>query len=143
MKNKLISIACVSLLTLGFAQVSSADDHKHGKKNRNTKCSNATLKGSYLYASSGIDVDGHPISDAGLAKYDGNGHISDQTSTNEIPVITTYTGTYTINDDCTGTVVYDDNTHYTIFTGPTGDILSFIQTDAGAKIAGEQKRVAP
>jgi hypothetical protein len=142
MKSKLISIACVLLLTIGYAQVSSADDHNHGKKNRNKNCSLATLKGSYLYASSGTDLDGLVISDAGLAKYDGKGNISDNTSTDKTPLITTYNGTYTINDDCTGTVVYDDNTHYTIFTGPTGDILTFIQTDANAKISGEQKRVA-
>ena len=141
MKNKLLAIAYVSLLSVGYVQVSSADGH-HGKNS----CSLKTLKGSYLYASSGTSsLSGSIVdySDAGIATYDGNGNFSDSVSVNGDPSITNYIGTYTLNSNCTGTLNYSiDNTHYNIFISPDGNTLKFVQTDAGTNISGEEKRVA-
>lgn len=141
MKNKLLTIAYVSLLSVGYVQVTSADV-QHGK---NT-CSLKTLKGSYMYASSGTSSLSGAIvdySDAGIATYDGHGNFTDSVSVNGDPTVSNYIGTYTVNRNCTGTLTYTtDDTHYNIFVSPDGSILNFVQTDAGTNISGEEKRVA-
>jgi hypothetical protein len=154
MKNKLISIACASLLSLAFVQTSSADDHSknhQGKQNLRKVCSLRTLKGRYLFSASGKDAAGTDFSFAGSERFDGNGNITTKQSVNQ-PVnqsvngssgFILITGTYTLNSDCTGSSSYIDNTHYNLFVSPDGSIFNYIQTDPGAIISGEEKRIAP
>jgi hypothetical protein len=68
------------------------------------KCSARTLKGNYGIKFEGRKVDGTPLTSVSLIRFDGNG----QFTTEEIgrfngePVQRTFTGPYTVNDDCTG-----------------------------------------
>lgn len=145
MKNKLISIACASLLSLATVQVSSADDYtqnSQGKKKLSKVCSLSTLKGRYLFSASGKDA-GNDFSFAGSEQFDGNGTITTKQSVNGSSAIIHITGTYTLDSDCTGSSSYSDNTHYNLFVSPDGSIFNYIQTDPGAIIAGEEKRIAP
>ena len=67
-------------------------------------CSNATLKGTYESLLSGI-VNGVPFSALDLVMADGNGNItaSGTIVDNGTVIPTTFTATYTVNSDCTGT----------------------------------------
>ena len=150
MKNKLISIACASLLSLAYVQTSSADDHSknhQGKQNLRKVCSLRTLKGRYLFSASGKDAAGTDFSFAGSERFDGNGNITTKQSVNQSvngsSGFILITGTYTLNSDCTGSSSYSDNTHYNLFVSPDGSIFNYIQTDTGAIISGEEKRIAP
>ena len=145
MKNKLISIACASLLSLAYVQVSSAEDRSQnhqGKQNLRKVCSLRTLKGSYLFSASGKDR-GTDFSFAGSERFDGNGTITTKQSVNGSSDIIRITGTYNIASDCTGSSTYSDDTHYNLFVSPDGSIFNYIQTDTGAIISGEEKRIAP
>lgn len=83
------------------------------------KCSNASLKGTYGYSSQGfvevtrdISPAGFvPFSQTGLIVYDGQGNIPSGTFTFSTTTANggssrgTFTGTYSVNPDCSGTVV--------------------------------------
>jgi hypothetical protein len=72
-------------------------------------CSNATLRGSYAFRVDGLNVSNPylplgPFAAVGKNTYDGNGHMTGTIviSANGSVIPTTYTGTYTVNGDCTG-----------------------------------------
>jgi hypothetical protein len=145
MKNKLISIACSSLLSLAYVQVSSAEDryqNHQGKQNLRKVCSLRTLKGRYLFSASG-KYKSNDFSFAGSERFDGNGTITTKQSVNDRSDIIRITGTYNIASDCTGSSSYSDGTHYNLFVSPDGSIFNYIQTDPSAIISGEEKRIAP
>ena len=66
------------------------------------RCSNASLHGSYAFQ---VDGNGNgPFAAVGRNTYDGKGVIGGAivVSLNGAIISDTYTGTYTVNDDCTG-----------------------------------------
>jgi hypothetical protein len=117
--------------------------------NLHAKCSNATLKGTYVYSSQGFTEVTPGISPAGfvpwaqtgLIVFDGKGNVTSGTFT--VATTTpaggtqrgTFTGTYSVNGDCTGTSLTDlgDGTvfHFDlVIQGPSR--YTAINTDPGA-----------
>jgi hypothetical protein len=98
------------------------------------KCSEATLKGTYLFAQNGVEIKGdeqRPVAIAGYEVFDGNGKVKGVDSSNfngEITRNERFSGTYTVNADCTGTATYSDGTRYDQFIAPDGSILTFVLT---------------
>ena len=89
-------ISLVSLLALGLVSRVQAE-----------RCSNASFKGSYG-ASCGGFVGDSPLAVIGVLTADGKGNISGVETLSVNGVITsgvTLTGTYTVNADCTGSIV--------------------------------------
>ena len=84
-------------------------------------CSNASLNGTYAYSGQGFgevtpDISSAgfaPFAQTGLAVLDGKGHITSATLTYSTTTANggsfrgTFTGTYTVNDDCSGTATTD------------------------------------
>jgi hypothetical protein len=84
-------------------------------------CSNASLNGTYAYSGQGFgevtaDISSAgfaPFAQTGLAVLDGKGHITSGTLTYSTTTANggnfrgTFTGTYTVNDDCSGTATTD------------------------------------
>jgi hypothetical protein len=74
------------------------------------KCSEATLKGTYLFAQNGVrikDNDQRPFALAGYDVFDGNGEVKGLASGNfngEVFRNDRFTGTYTVKANCTGTL---------------------------------------
>lgn len=136
-------IMAVGLFTVGL----SAPQQAWGQ----SECSLATLQGTYIFAYDGIQLkDGKqiPFAQAGQETYNGDGTMTGVFSGNfggEVVRNAPYTGTYTVNDDCTGSLTTTEETgvisHYDQFTGPRGDELSFVQTDPDFIAAGFQRRV--
>ena len=126
------------------------------------KCTNATLKGRYLFAAPGI---GFPPAfgvteqsvgaAAGYHVFDGNGHGKDYVTfvLNGVVQLLASSGTpgpapltYQINQDCTGfyTVDVPGGPTFDIFVSPDGEWLSAINTNPGSVAAyGPDRRVAP
>jgi hypothetical protein len=85
------------------------------------KCSNASLKGAYAFSSQGFtevtpDISSAgfvPWAEAGLVVYDGHGNAPsgrftvNTTTANGGNFQGTFTGTYIVNGDCTGTLQID------------------------------------
>ncbi|HEU5474956.1 MAG TPA: hypothetical protein VFV67_30300 [Actinophytocola sp.] len=114
-------------------------------------CSNATLKGTYTFASGGWTVAGGsttPFALAGVEHYDGAGNIAGVVTTSINGVIipgTPNTGTYQINADCTGTAAFTNSgvtTHFDIYVSPDGDEFQFVGTDPGAVTSATEIRVS-
>ena len=125
------------------------------------KCSNATLKGRYLFAAPatlfppafGITEQSVGAA-AGYHLFDGNGHGKDYVTfvINGVVQLLASSGTpgpvpltYHVNQDCTGfyTVDVPGGPKFDIFVSPDGESLSAINTE-GASVAtyGPDRRVA-
>ena len=98
---KTFTIAAVSALALGIAPTMSAADKG---------CSNASLQGTFAYTGTGFVVTpvarAGPFAEVGTQTFDGKGAttITFTASGNGNLFQTTFTGTYTLNPDCTGTM---------------------------------------
>jgi len=116
-------------------------------------CSNATLKGTYLFAYDGwqIDADGvrKPGAFSGIEIYNGDGTMRGIYSGGVDGVVSRmvgYTGTSTIHPNCTGEQTFTDDgtglvTHNDIFVAPSGEEFTFVYTDPGIVSAGSERRV--
>jgi hypothetical protein len=108
-------------------------------------CSNATLKGTYLYNESGV-LNGRPYAESGREVYDGQGGI-----------VLSYRGsdgsggveraTYSVSADCIGTATYPDGQKATSFISPDGSRFVYTITAAPGlqptALSGTETRVAP
>ena len=108
-------------------------------------CSNATLKGTYLYSESGV-LNGRPYAESGREVYDGRGGI-----------VLSYRGsdgaggvekaTYSVSADCIGTATYPDGQKATSFVSPDGSRFVYTITAAPGSqptaLSGSEVRVAP
>jgi hypothetical protein len=140
----LVVLGVVSLLGVvavgrGFAE----DENAAG-----AKCSEATLDGTYLFADEGFvikDNEKVPFASSGYEVYDGNGHVKGVSTTNVNGKITskeTFSGTYTVKANCTGTSTYTDGTRYDDYIAPDGSMITFVQTKPSKWVlAGDEHQV--
>jgi hypothetical protein len=93
-----LMIALVALFFLNTAATAQAKRTDHG-------CSNATVAGKWAFTSTGFLIGIGPVAATAISTFDGKGNISgSQTrSVNGDVADETFTGTYTLNSDCTGT----------------------------------------
>ncbi len=107
-------------------------------------CTLESYQGRYVWAGGGKNS-----AVAGLEIYNGDGTmtgVSSDSNNGKITDLLSYTGTYTVNPDCTSTLTTIDDgtqevTHYTQFLGPKGEEFTWIQTDPGTVSAGFERRV--
>ena len=112
------------------------------------KCSEATLDGRYLFADQGFvikDNEKVPFASSGYEVYDGNGHTKGVSTTNvngKVSSKETFSGTYTVKADCTGSSTYSDGTRYDDFIAPDGSKLTYVQTKPSKWVlAGDEQQV--
>ena len=117
------------------------------------ECSVATLRGTYIFSNDGFTVgaggEQQPFAFSGIESYDGAGTMTGIFSGSANGVIdedVVYTGTYTVNADCTSELTTVDpvtgENHYDQFVDPSGDEFEFVQTDEGVVSAGSERRVS-
>jgi hypothetical protein len=147
----LLAVGVVALIGVGL--LASAQGYAQGAEDDSkATCSEATLRGTYLFAYQGVEIkdnDHVPFATAGYEVYDGKGNVSGIATTSvegEVSRNETFSGTYTVNEDCTGTSTYTDGTHYDEFIAPDGSMFTFVQTDPGVvasafELQGTAKRV--
>jgi hypothetical protein len=144
----LVVLGVVGLLGVLAVGRGFADDEKAS----GAKCSEATLKGRYLFAQNGVEINGdeqRPFALAGYDVFDGNGEVKGlasgnfdgQTFRNE-PL----SGTYSVKANCTGTITFTNGTRYDIFIAPDGSKFAFVRTNpefvsSGFEQRGSAKRV--
>ena len=84
-----------------------------------------------------------PVSAVGTITYDGNGNLINPFTASVNGAIfrgVTQTGTYTVNPDCTGTVV-QGGAHYDFVVAPDASTVFWIETDAGTVVTGTAVRL--
>lgn len=132
----------------------AASGCSNGSSEAQAGCSVRSLQGAYIYAQDGFNVAGEtasqrtPFAQSGREVFNGDGTMSGVGTGNfngEIARVT-YSGTYTVDADCSGTVTFTDGegvvSHYDIFLADGGAELGFVQTDANVVTAAFQRRRA-
>lgn len=129
-------VLTIVALALGLASAARAE---------NKDCTNATLKGSFGYISTGTLLESYvpspfagPFAEVGTQTFDGSGGTS-ATATlssngNIVPV--TVTGTYSVNPDCTGTLTlqvspFNATVHANFVIDKNGNAFQAIETEPG------------
>lgn len=105
------------------------------------ECSTATLKGHYTYWAQGADADGKATAEVGQEHFDGAGNLTNTSSSAGSAAISQDKGTYTVNEDCSGSSTYESGASYNFFIAPSGDSFVFTSTNEGIVQAGEDTRV--
>jgi hypothetical protein len=85
-------------LMVGLAATAHADDHA---------CSMARAAGKWSFTDSGTVIGVGPRTAVGVFTLDGNGNVVDASATSSLNgsiAVETFSGTYTVNPDCTGTI---------------------------------------
>jgi hypothetical protein len=149
MKPRGLWAAGVLLLVVGLVGVLAIGaGYAQGQNASKAKCSEATLHGTYLFADDGFvikDNEKVPFASSGYEVYDGNGHVKGIATTNVNGKITskeTFSGTYTVKEDCTGSSTYTDGTRYDDFIAPDGSRITFVQTKPSKWVlAGDEHQV--
>jgi hypothetical protein len=116
-----------------------------------SSCSDATLHGTYSYGYEGWTVaksGNSPTSTAGFDHFDGTGSSTGLTTFVDNGVVennnTADTSTYTLNANCSGTIVFNIGgslAHFNIYVSPSGKSFSVIETDPGTVQSGIETRV--
>ena len=133
-------LALILLVVVGAAALTTvgAGYAKNEDASSKAKCSEATLKGTYLFAQNGVEIKGNdqrPFAIAGYDVFDGNGKVKGVASGNsngEVFRKEPFTGTYTVKANCTGTVTFRGGgaaTQGDIFIAPDGSKFAFVRTD--------------
>ena len=103
---------------------------------------NATLRGTYMSHGTGTVVGLGPVAAVGTITYDGDGNLVNPFTVSFNGTISrmTQTGSYTVNRDCTGTVV-QGGAHYDFVVAPDASTVFWIETDAGTVVTGTAVRM--
>jgi hypothetical protein len=140
---KTFTMAAVTALALGIAPTAKADDKG---------CSNAILRGTFAYTSTGSiatpPVVAGPFVEVGTQTFDGQG-VTTATATlsqNGNILTVNITGTYTLNPDCTGTFTLqvspiDVTVHVFFVLDDSGNEFQAIETDPGLVITRIGRRL--
>ncbi len=136
--NQISEFGGVAALAMGIAPKVQANDKE---------CSNATLKGTFAFTSTGFitapPAQAGPFAIVGTQTIDGNGATTATATVSQngniLPV--TIAGTYTVNTDCTGTFTLqispvDITTHLFFVVDDKGTEFQAIQTDPGVAVTG-------
>ncbi len=140
---KTFTVIAVIALALAIASTAYADDKG---------CSNATLQGTFAYTSSGSiasppEIAG-PFAEVGTQSFDGVGATTAAVTLSQdgniLPV--TVTGTYTVNPDCTGTMILQVSpiavtVHVLFVIDDSGNEFQAIETDDGLVITRIGRRL--
>ena len=132
---KIFTIAAVTALGLGMVPRAHAEQ----------PCSNATLQGSFGYTSTGTLLDSYvpppfagPFGEIGRQNFDGQGNTAGTAtlSANGNIMRVTFSGTYTVNTDCTGSTKFyvpalDTTVDADLVIDDHGAELRAIVTDSG------------
>ena len=122
--SRFVTVGLIGAAVLAFSQAKAAA----------TDCSISKLEGRYVFNGQGTNLH------YGIFNFDGSGKFAGtQTSLRQArgPARETLVGTYSINADCTGTMIMDGQpggtAHWDIFVTSDGKKGRMIRTDAGVR----------
>ena len=132
---KTFTLAALAVLVLSIAPTAKAGDKG---------CSNVTLIGTFSRADTGFVLAPAaavgPTALVGTFTFDGNGNLTGAFTSSQQGHIGhgTQTGTYTVNTDCTGTIVVKgsgpNSSHYSFVIDDSGNGFQYICTDSDPSI---------
>ena len=139
----------ISTRSLGYALVFAAVAllGKPAPAEADRGCNLRSVRGDFGYEVTGTNLAFGLVSAVGRVNADGNGTLlgTDTLSANGTILRRQITGAYTLEPNCTGTVIFTDNfgqtTNLDFVLVDKGDELRFIQTDPDTIITGNARRL--
>jgi len=127
-------------MVLGASGFAGADD-------RGNDCGLKTLRGTYVFSARGFNIVAgvaQPKAIVEVIDFNGDGTLSVPAATRRLNGVIARSlpgglGTYTVGDDCTGTIVFDGPT-FDIFISPDREAISMIQTNPNTVLQGTATR---
>ncbi|MEP6993713.1 MAG: hypothetical protein ABI968_04250 [Acidobacteriota bacterium] len=142
--SRIIPILC-TLLVVGFAPALLAEDGHHG-------CSARSVAGAFGYVTTGIRNGVGPVAGAGQLTFHSDGTISDGKQTvsfNGVIADETFSGTFTVNADCSGSFTVDvaspiapRTSHVNIVWTGDSNSAKAIFTDPDTILTADAKRIS-
>jgi hypothetical protein len=147
--RSLAGVIGIGVAVLGISQAAGAA--MAAAAETGARCSLATLNGTYTMAAQGMQIGGSsagPFAYAAMQTFDGKGGTKGVFSASfngQIVRGQSFTGTYTVKPDCTGTetdfVGGSPFGHYDEFLSPDGNLATLSATDDGTVLSGTMYRV--
>jgi len=139
----------ISKRSLGYAVVALAVAllGKPAPAEADRGCTLRSVRGDFGYEVTGTNLAVGLVSAVGRVNADGNGTLvgADTLSVSGTILRRQITGAYTLEEDCTGTVLFTDDlgqsTNLDFVLVDKGDELRFIQTDPDTIITGNARRL--
>lgn len=145
-----VAAACAAV-AIGGAQLVGTNGHGNGSGQDSSgfssevarrTCSDRTLRGSYVFSASGFNIVGgvqQPKAIVEVIVFHGDGTLDVPAATvslNGVIVRSLHSvGTYTVDDDCSGSISFNGPT-YDMFLSMDGDDISMIQTNPNTVFQG-------
>jgi hypothetical protein len=139
-----VATACAAAVAIGGAQLAGT---KRAEGERRA-CSVGTLRGSYVFSASGFNIVAgvqQPKAIVEVIAFNGDGTLAVPAATvslNGVIIRSLHSvGTYTVEDDCSGTITFNGPT-YDIFLSKDSDDISMIQTNPNTVFQGLATRTS-
>jgi len=151
-------MAGAAVMAIGGAQLVGTTGHGNGggrdasglrtTESERRTCTERTLRGSYVFSASGFNIVGgvqQPKAIVEVIAFNGDGTLDVPAATvslNGLIVRSLHSvGTYTVEDNCSGTITFNGPT-YDMFLSKDGDDISMIQTNANTVFQGLATRTS-
>ena len=139
-----VAMACAAVMAIGGAPLAGTK----GAEGERRACTVGTLRGSYVFSASGFNIVAgvqQPKAIVEVIAFNGDGTLAVPAATvslNGVIVRSLHSvGTYTVEDDCSGTIAFNGPT-YDIFLSKDGDVISMIQTNPNTVFQGLATRTS-
>lgn len=153
-----VATACAAVVAFGGAQVAGAngEGNESGRATSGVSsaaaaqpaCTERTLRGSYVFSASGFNIVGgiqQPKAIVEVIAFNGDGTLDVTAATVSVNGLIIRSprsvGTYTVEDNCSGTITLNGPT-YDIFLSKDGDDISMIQTNPNTVFQGLATRTS-
>jgi hypothetical protein len=144
----IVAMACAAV-AIGGAQLAGTSGHGNGGRQdasgvsaAEAACTERTLRGSYVFSASGFNIVAgvqQPKAIVEVIVFNGDGTLDVPAATvslNGVIIRSLHSvGTYTVQDDCSGTVTFNGPT-YDMFLSKDGDEIAMIQTNPNTVFQG-------
>ena len=143
-------MACAAAMAIGGAKLVGTDGHGNGsgREVERRACSERTLRGSYVFSATGFNIVGgvqQPKAIVEVIVFHGDGTLDVPAATVSLNGVIirspSSVGTYTVEDDCSGTIAFNGPT-YDMFLSKDGDDISMIQTNTNTVFQGLATRTS-
>ena len=153
-----VTMACVAAVAIGGVPLVGANGHGNGNgeeasgfalaKGERQSCTERTLRGSYVFSATGFNIVGgvqQPKAIVEVIVFHGDGTLDVPAATVSLngAIIRSLPsfGTYTVEDNCLGTITFNGPT-YDMFLSNDGDDISMIQTNTNTVFQGVATRTS-
>ena len=153
-----VAAACAAAVAMGGVRLVGTNGHGNwsGKdgagfssaEGARRTCTEQTLRGSYVFSASGFNIVGgvqQPKAIVEVIAFNGDGTLEVLAATVSLNGVIIRslpsTGTYTVEDDCSGTITLNGPT-FDMFLSKDGDDISMIQTNTNTVFQGLATRTS-